>query len=156
VPPVYAKATGEQADTLAELADKIGIDPAVLAASVAEFNAAVPTDRKANPNAFHTDGVGTVGITPRKSNFAMTIDEGPFEAYAVRCGITFTFGGVKIDPETAQVQGVSGLAIDGLYAAGEMVGGLWYWNYPSGSGMMAGATFGRKAGTYAAKTASNR
>ena len=119
-----------------------------------DFNAAVPKDREANPNAFHTDGVSTVGLTPPKSNFAMTIEDGPFEAYAVRCGITFTFGGVRIDPESAQVQAVSGLPIEGLYAAGEMVGGLWYWNYPSGSGMMAGATFGRKAGTHAAKTAS--
>ena len=155
VPPVYAEATGEQADSLVELAAKIGVEPATLVATVAEFNAAVPTDRVASPNAFHTDGVGTSGIAPPKSNFAMTIDEAPFEAYAVRCGITFTFGGVKIDPETAQVQGVSALPIEGLYAAGEMVGGLWYWNYPSGSGMMAGATFGRKAGSYAAKTASN-
>src|SRR6202023_3851138 len=130
---------------------EIGVDPAALEATVRDFNAAVPKDREANPNAFRTDGVSTVGLTPPKSNFAMTIEDGPFEAYAVRCGITFTFGGVKIDPETAQVQGVSGLPIEGLYAAGEMVGGLWYWNYPSGSGMMAGATFGRKAGIYAAK-----
>jgi tricarballylate dehydrogenase len=155
VPPVYATATGVKADTLTELAKEIGVDPNTLEETVAEYNAAVPTDRDANPNAFHTDGVGTIGLTPPKSNYAMTIADGPFEAYAVRCGITFTFGGVKIDPETAQVQGVSGLPIDGLYAAGEMVGGLWYWNYPSGSGMMAGATFGRKAGTHAAKTASN-
>jgi tricarballylate dehydrogenase len=155
IPPAYATASGYQADTLSDLAKEIGVDPVAFEATVGEFNAAVPTDRAANPNAFHTDGVSTIGLTPAKSNFAMTIDTGPFEAYAVRCGITFTFGGVKIDPETAQVQGVSGLPIDGLYAAGEMVGGLWYWNYPSGSGMMAGATFGRKAGTYAAKTASN-
>lgn len=153
VPPVYRTATGSTSDNLADLAKQIGVDPASLEATVAEFNAAVPTDRKANPNAFRTDGVGTVGLPVPKSNFAMTIDEGPFEAYAVRCGITFTFGGVKVEPETAQVQGTSGLAVPGLFAAGEMVGGLWYWNYPSGSGMMAGATFGRHAGASAAKVA---
>ena len=154
VPPAYANATGFKADSVTDLAKEIGVDPAALEATVRDFNAAVPKDREANPNAFHTDGVSTVGLAPPKSNFAMTIEDGPFEAYAVRCGITFTFGGVRIDPESAQVQAVSGLPIEGLYAAGEMVGGLWYWNYPSGSGMMAGATFGRKAGTHAAKTAS--
>jgi tricarballylate dehydrogenase len=83
----------------------------------------------------------------------MTIEEGPFEAFSVRCGMTFTFGGLRIDAGTAQVQHVAGRPIKGLYAAGEMVGGLWVGNYASGSGMMAGATFGRVAGTNAAAAA---
>jgi tricarballylate dehydrogenase len=100
------------------------------------------------------DGRSTVGLTPPKSNYALTIEEGPFEAFPVRCGMTFTFGGLKIDPQTAQIQHVAGRPIKGLYAAGEMVGGLWVGNYASGSGMMAGATFGRVAGRHAASAAS--
>lgn len=155
VPTVYEEATVFKAATLSKLAAEIGIDPAALEATVVEYNGCVPKDVKANPNAFHTDGVHTVGLNPPKSNFAMTIEDGPFEAYPVRCGITFTFGGVRINPESAQVQSVAGLPMEGLYAAGEMVGGLWYWNYPSGSGMMAGATFGRKAGIAAANAAAS-
>ena len=63
--------------------------------------------------------------------------------------MTFAFGGLKIDPKTGQVQHVAGRPIPGLYAAGEMAGGLWVGNYASGSGMMAGATFGRIAGSAA-------
>jgi tricarballylate dehydrogenase len=153
IPPSYDKATGAQADTLRELAENLGIDPDGLTATVKEFNDAVPHDAHADPNPYHTDGVHTRGLATPKSNFAMTIAEPPFEGYAVRCGITFTFGGVKIDPQTGQVQHVAHRPIPGLYAAGEMVGGLWYWNYPSGSGMMAGATFGRRAGYAAAESA---
>ena len=67
--------------------------------------------------------------------------------------MTFCYGGLKIDPKTGQVQHVAGRPIPGLYAAGEMAGGLWVGNYASGSGMMAGATFGRIAGTGAATAA---
>jgi tricarballylate dehydrogenase len=97
--------------------------------------------------------VATVGLRIPKSNYAMTIGEPPFEGYAVRCGITFTFGGLRIEPRTGQVQHVAGRALPGLFAAGEMVGGLFHGNYASGSGMMAGATWGRIAGTHAARVA---
>jgi tricarballylate dehydrogenase len=83
----------------------------------------------------------------------MTIEEPPFEAFPVRCGMTFTFGGLRIDPRTSQVQHVAGRPIKGLYAAGEIAGGLWVGNYASGSGMMAGATFGRIAGNHASLAA---
>ncbi len=103
-----------------------------------------------NPNRHKVDGKGTQGLTPNKSNYALSINEGPYEGWAVRCGMTFTFGGLRIDPDTAQVQHNAGWGIPGLYTAGEMVGGLWIGNYASGSGMMAGATFGRIAGHHAA------
>ena len=64
--------------------------------------------------------------------------------------MTFTYGGLKITP-SAEVLHKSDRVIPGLYAAGEMVGGLWHDNYPSGSGMMAGAVFGRIAGAKAAQ-----
>lgn len=68
-------------------------------------------------------------------------------AVKVTCGITFTFGGLAIDPDTARVVSeATGKTIEGLFCAGEMVGGLFYENYPGGSGLVAGAVFGRKAG----------
>lgn len=72
--------------------------------------------------------------------------------YRTGCGVTFTFGGVKILPDT-NVQNVGGRNIPGLYLAGEMVGGLFYFNYPSGSGLVSGAVFGRLAGTSPARGA---
>lgn len=153
VPRSYETATGTKADSLEQLAESLGVDAAGLVRTVREYNRAIPTERSATPNPFHKDGVSTVDLDPPKSNFAMAIDEPPFEGYAVRCGMTFTFGGLRIDPESAQVQHVAGRPIPNLYAAGEIVGGLWYWNYPSGSGMMAGSTFGRIAGLSAARCA---
>ena len=151
-PPNSAHATGAKADTLEKLAEELGIDAANFVKTVRSFNAAVQPGKFA-PNRYRVDGKGTSGITPRKSNYAVPLDEAPFEGWAVRCGMTFTFGGLKIDPSTAQVQHVAGRPIPGLYGAGEMVGGLWVGNYASGSGMMAGATFGRIAGTSAARFA---
>lgn len=114
------------------------------------FNAAVRKDIPFDPN--QKDGRSTVGLAIPKSNWANPIDEPPFEAYAVTCGITFTFGGIKIDTD-ARVIDTDGRAIPGLYAAGEMVGGLFYFNYPSGSGLTSGAVFGRIAGAGAAQFA---
>lgn len=150
-PASYAHATGAKADTLEGLAQQLGIDVAGFVQTVWQYNAAIPAGARPNPNPFRKDGVGTVGLKPPKSNFALSVEEPPFEGWAVCCGITFTFGGLKIDPQTAQVQHVAGWPIPGLYAAGEMVGGLFHWNYPSGSGMMSGATFGRIAGASAAR-----
>jgi tricarballylate dehydrogenase len=147
--PNYASATTAKADTLEKLAGELDLDVAKFAKTVTEFNAAVQPG-KYNPDRHHLDGKTTAGIYPPKSNYALEIDEPPFEAWPVRCGLTFAFGGLKIDPKTSQVQHVAGRPIGGLYAAGEMAGGLWVGNYASGSGMMAGATFGRIAGTHAA------
>ena len=66
------------------------------------------------------------------------------------CGITFTFGGLRIVKETGQVLDVHLKPIPGLYTAGEMVGGLFFFNYPSGTGLVSGAVFGRIAGKGAA------
>jgi hypothetical protein len=71
-------------------------------------------------------------------------------AFAVTTGVTFTSGGVKISHD-AQIEDTSGNAIRGLSACGEMVGGLFYPNYASGTGLMSGAVFGRKAGNAAAR-----
>lgn len=150
--PNYRKATTAKADTLEKLAEQLDLPVANFIKTVREFNAAVQPG-KYNPNRYQLDGKGTAGIYPPKSNYALEIDKPPFEAWPTRCGITFTFGGLKIEATTAQVQHVAGRPIPGLYAAGEMVGGLFVGAYASGSGMMAGATFGRIAGIHAAQSA---
>jgi tricarballylate dehydrogenase len=138
-------------ETLAELAHQLdGIDRDRLLATVESFNRAVRRDVPFDPS--KKDGRGTTGLDVPKSNWAVAIDEPPFEAYPVTCGITFTFGGVRIDP-AGRVIDVDGAAIAGLYAAGELVGGLFYFNYPGGSGLMSAAVFGRIAGRSAAQKA---
>ena len=125
------------------------MDPEGLAQTVREFNASVSND-EFNPTVL--DGKHTQGIDPPKSNWALPIDAPPYVGYAVTCGITFTFGGLRINAR-GQVQDTEETSIPGLYAAGELVGGLFYHNYPGGSGLMAGAVFGKLAGTEAAREA---
>jgi tricarballylate dehydrogenase len=114
---------------------------------VKEFNEACKGDVPFDPN-IH-DGLCTEGLAINKTNWANRIDEPPFDAYAVTAGVTFTFGGVKVSGQT-EVERSDGSLIKGLYAAGEMVGGLYFHGYASGTGLMAGATFGRIAGREAA------
>jgi tricarballylate dehydrogenase len=137
-----------RADTLEELAGKLeGIDTSAFLATIKAFNTAVRRDIPFDPS--KKDGRRTDGLPVPKSNWAATIEEPPFEAYGVTCGITFTFGGVRVD-QAGQVIDVDSAPIPGLYAAGEMVGGLFYFNYPGGSGLMSAAVFGRLAGASAA------
>jgi tricarballylate dehydrogenase len=145
--------TKVRADTLDELVGKLeGVDPGRALATLQAFNAAVKRDVAFDPNI--KDGRRTVGLAIPKSNWANPIETGPFEAYAVTCGVTFTFGGLKIDSE-GRVISADGGAIPGLYAAGELVGGLFYFNYPGGTGLMAGAVFGKIAGTSAGTRAAS-
>jgi len=138
------------ADSIEDLAGKMeGVDGARLAQTIGEFNAAVQTDVPFDPNV--KDGRGTAGLAVAKSNWANPLDTPPYEAYGVTCGITFTFGGLHIDGG-GRVLDVAADPIPGLYAAGELVGGLFYFNYPGGTGLTAGAVFGRRAGSAAAKT----
>ena len=141
-------ATKAQAGSIRELARTLGADPDALERTVAEFNAACPAGAF-NPATL--DGLGTRGIEPPKSNWAQPLDTPPYVGFAVTCGITFTFGGLKIDHRSGQVLDTEERPIPGLYAAGELVGGLFYNNYAGGSGLMAGAVFGRIAGRSAAQ-----
>ena len=139
--------TRVSADTLEALVEKLdGVDADAALATIREYNGAVRQDVAFNPNI--KDGRCTEGLAVPKSNWANTLDQGPFEAYAVTCGITFTFGGLRIDTD-ARVLDTDLEPIPGLYAAGELVGGIFYHNYPGGSGLMAGAVFGRVAGNSA-------
>lgn len=147
------EATRFRANTLEELAAKLdGIDEAAFLKTIEAYNSSVRTEIPFDPNV--KDGRGTVGITPPKTNWANPIDTPPFEAYAVTCGITFTFGGLKIT-EGASVVDDDGVELPGLYACGEAVGGIFYFNYPGGTGLTSGSVFGRIAGRNAALSRSN-
>jgi tricarballylate dehydrogenase len=146
--------TRAKADTLDELATKLeGVDAGQFLETVAAFNAAVDQDVPFDPTI--KDGRGTAGLAVAKSNWANPLDTPPFEAYGVGCGITFTFGGVRVSGD-AQVIDTDGRPMPGLYAAGEMIGGLFYFNYPGGTGLTSGAVFGKIAGTAAGRAASSR
>jgi tricarballylate dehydrogenase len=95
------------------------------------------------------DGRSTVGLAVPKSNWANPLERPPFVAYAVTCGITFTFGGLKVNSD-AQVLDEQGQSITGLYAAGELVGNLYYVKYAGGAGLTSGSVLGRIAGKAAA------
>ena len=135
----------ESADTIEELARKISVDPAALSATVNDFNASIDLDIPWDPTI--KDG-RAAQIDPPKSNWAAPLEKGPFYAFAVTCGITFTFGGLKTDTHGRVLDGESA-SIKGLFACGEMLGGLFSGNYPGGTGLAAGMVFGRRAGNLA-------
>ena len=145
--------TRVSADTIEEFARKLeGVNARQFLDTISEYNKAVRTDIAFNPNI--KDGRRTESLAVNKSNWANTIDAPPFEGYAVTCGLTFTFGGLRITTD-AEVLNTDYRPIRGLYAAGELVGGLFYFNYPGGSGLTSGAVFGRIAGSAAARAGRN-
>jgi tricarballylate dehydrogenase len=139
-------ATNVEAGTISELAVKIGIEPDLLSRTVDEFNTACRSDLPFNPG--ELDGKGTVGISPKKSHWAMPIKDGPFRAYPVTAGVTFTFGGLQVDTE-ARVVNTSYQPIEGLFASGDVIG-LFFHNYPSCTGQTRNAVFSYLAGRNAA------
>ena len=141
-------------NTLEELVAKLDdTDQAAALKELKEYNAAVQTQIPFNPNV--KDGRCTTNLRINKSNWANTLDTPPFEAYAVTCGITFSFGGLRINTRT-EVLSSDGDPIPGLYAAGELVGGIFWFNYPGGSGLTNGSVFGKIAGASAAAAATGR
>ena len=133
-----------RADDLPTLASRMdGMDAPALLDTIDAFNRAVDEKVPFDPSV--KDGRGTPGLAVPKSNWANPLDTPPFEAYGVTCGVTFTFGGLHVDAE-ARVISQEGEPIAGLFAAGELVGGLFYFNYPGGTGLTSGAVFGKIAG----------
>ena len=141
------------ANTLEELAGKLeGVNPTNFLNTVNNYNSKIDQDVPFD----HTikDGKSTrEGVEPPKTNWAQALDTPPYEAYQTTCGITFTFGGLRTVPDQGQVLDVHLNPIPGLYCAGEMVGGIFYFNYPSGTGLVSGAVFGKIAGLAAGKNA---
>ena len=147
--------TKVSANTLEELAEKLeGVNPEEFLNTARAYNSSIKSEVPFN----HTilDGRGTEGIYPPKSNWAQALDAPPYEAYQTTCGITFTFGGLRTVADTGQVLDVHLKPIEGLYCAGEMLGGIFYFNYPSGTGLVSGSVFGRIAGTAAGHAALNQ
>ncbi len=141
-----------KADSIAELAGKIGLDVATLEQTVAEYNAAV---RPGNFNPQKLDGCHTEGLEPPKTNWARRLDTPPFICYPHRPGITFTYLGVKVD-ERARVIMADGKPTANLFASGEiMAGSILGRGYLAGFGMTIGTVFGRIAGQEAARNARN-
>jgi flavocytochrome c len=129
-----------KADTLKELAGKIGCPPEALEETVKKFNAAV-SDGKA-PTA-----------TPPKATLANKIEKAPFYALSpLKPGLTQTFGGLRINT-SAQVLEADGTAIRGLYAAGEVTGGFFSIDYVGGGSLIRCVVTGRIAGRNATKEA---
>ncbi|KAG5654246.1 hypothetical protein H0H81_005489 [Sphagnurus paluster] len=151
------------ADSIDELAEKLLckglVDKPKFLDTVMMFNEAIRHHREEHPGSLWDpavkDGLSTQSSAAKlglpKSNWALKLEKPPFLAVKVACGITFTFGGLAIDPESAMVVSDDGGLINGLFCTGEMVGGLFYGNYPGGSGLTGGAVFGRKAGRGAAQ-----
>jgi tricarballylate dehydrogenase len=143
-----ADASFVEADTLEELIAKLdGIDKKQAIQTLNAYNSAVNTTISFDPTI--KDGRGTEGLELNKTNWANVLDTPPFRAYPVTGGITFTYGGVKVNLK-GEVLNEKGDHIEGLYACGEMVGGVFFYGYPGGSGLTSGAVFGRAAGYAAA------
>jgi tricarballylate dehydrogenase len=131
------------ADTFEDLAGQIDVNPVVLAKTVSDYNDSV--DIEVEFNEVIRDGKATRGLFPPKSNWAQRLDKPPYLAYPVTAGLTFTYGGLKINPR-CQVVNRSEKPIPGLFAAGELTAGFFFYNYPSGAGMTRGAVTGRISG----------
>jgi tricarballylate dehydrogenase len=147
----YSTGKPTLADSLESLVERLPLERRTAIRTLNDYNAA------AGHGSFDPgvrDGMHTEGIALAKSNWAQKLDSPPFYAYPVTGGITFSFGGVKVS-DTAQVIGTDWNPIPGLFACGEMVGGLFHNNYPGGSGLMSGAVFGRIAGRSASDAARN-
>lgn len=137
-----------QADSLQALAEQMeGVSVPALLDTLSTYNAAVQREVPFNPAI--RDGRSTQGLELPKSNWANPLERPPFVAYAVTCGITFTFGGLKVNSQ-AQVLDEEDRPIEGLYAAGELVGNLYYQKYAGGAGLTSGSVLGRIAGLQAA------
>jgi len=141
-----------RADTIAELATRLGLNPAALEATVETYNAAVV------PGAFDSgklDFCRTEGLDPPKTHWARAIDTPPFIGYPLRPGITFTYLGVRVN-DHAQVLMQDGRPAANLWASGEiMAGNILGQGYLAGFGMTIGTVFGRLAGQEAARYARN-
>jgi tricarballylate dehydrogenase len=135
------------ADTIADLADQLGLDAEQLEKTIADYNAATSDDVAFDLN--RVDGKSTNGLEPPKSNWAYPLDRPPYFAYPVTAAIVFTCGGIKVNPDS-QVVTANGVPIPGLYAAGEITG-LYYPQYQAGTSVLRGLTFGRVAGEHVAR-----
>lgn len=140
--PEYENALHVESKTIGDLAEEIDIDPDTFAETVHDYNAAIAKGISFDPSKL--DGLRTNGLKSDKTNWAQAIDTPPYKAFAVVPGITFTYGGLRVNRK-CQVLDTRDIPIGGLYCIGEMSGGLFYHNCPSGAGLVKGAIGGRIA-----------
>lgn len=144
----FEDASFVEADTLEELVAMLdGVDQSQALATLKEFNDAVDGNVDFDPTTL--DGKATTGLALNKTNWAQKFDAPPYRAFPVTGGITFTYGGLKVDDQ-GRILAEDSAPIPGLYACGEMIGGVFYGGYPGGSGLTSGTVFGRRAGLGAA------
>lgn len=139
------------APDVASLGRALGFDGEAAQRAIDTYNRACPTG-KFDPRTL--DGLATVGLSPRKSNYAVPLDTPPYHAYPIISSNTFTFGGLKVNVD-AQVVNSDGDLMPGLYAAGETVG-IYYGKYPGATSVLRGAVFGKRAGEHAAQHATRQ
>ena len=133
-----------EAETIEELINKMyNVDKIQTKKTIDDFNDSVDLNSNFDPTIL--DGKSTKGLEIEKTNWAQKIDQGPFKAFPVTGGITFTYGGLRVD-KNGSVLDTKGNSIKGLFACGELVGGVFFNGYPGGSGLTSGAVFGRMAG----------
>ncbi|MCA8929475.1 MAG: FAD-dependent oxidoreductase [Alphaproteobacteria bacterium] len=139
-----------EAETLEQLAARLGLDPDRLRASIDAYNAHCPPEPTGDAfRPLELDGLRTrPGLAPAKSNWARPLDRGPWRAWPIMCANCFTFGGLKVNPD-AQVLDMDGRPLPGLYAAGETMG-VYHRTYTGSTSVMRGCVFGRIAGHHAA------
>jgi tricarballylate dehydrogenase len=146
MPPVFP---GVQAQTLSELAQKLGMDAGTFMQTLNAYNAAC------QPGSFdHTalDDCHTAGVLPAKTHWARPVDTAPFYGYALKPGVTFTYLGLKTNATAAVHFG--GRPSSNLFVAGEMMAGnVLGKGYTAGVGMSIGTAFGRIAGVNSAHAA---
>ncbi|CZS93796.1 related to succinate dehydrogenase/fumarate reductase, flavoprotein subunit [Rhynchosporium graminicola] len=161
---IVEKIHGISIEELAQKCANKGLEnPTAFVQTLNSYNEAVYNHRAENNSELKWDPAVKDGLSTQssktqlsvpKSNWALPIDQGPFMAIKVSCGVTFTFGGLAVDPQTSGVvSSLTGKVVPGVFCAGEMLGGLFYENYPGGSGLTSGAVFGRQAGIQAAAMA---
>jgi tricarballylate dehydrogenase len=136
------------AASLPDLAQALDLPADALTAAVEDYNAACPSGGRFEP--LRLDGRSTTGLHPPKSNWARPLDTPPYRAYPITCANVFSFGGLLVN-SSAQVIDREGLAIGGLYAAGEVIG-LYHGHYIGSTSVLRGAVFGRLAGQHAPRS----
>lgn len=149
----FRLASKVEANTLSELIGKLnGIEQDTALTTVNDYNSATEASKDVAFDPTRKDGKRTYGLTIDKTNWANPLDKPPFYAFPVTCGITFTYGGLAVNRH-GEVLSESGIPVPGLFACGEIVGGVFMHGYPGGSGLTSGAVFGRYAGRSAARCA---
>jgi tricarballylate dehydrogenase len=134
------------AQTIGALAQAIGVDAAVLAATVASYNTACTGD-PARFDATRCDGLkASNALLPPKSNWARAISLPPFLAWPLIGAVAYTFGGIATDDKARVLK--RGKPIAGVYAAGEITG-HFYASAPNAVAVLRAPVFGRIAGLQA-------